>query len=114
MNEINYEELDPGVRQLVRILNRHGFITTDSGDGYSKDPEARWMDRPHVCISIEFPENIIPMADRLVAVMATCGVTIVQQGPGDAKTPCIQVDYCPVTRRASMLLMDVLDEDLKL
>lgn len=114
MNEINYEELDPGVRQLVRILNNEGFVTTDSGDGYSKDEEARWMDCPHVCISLDSPDDIITEADRLIAVMATYGVTIVQQGPEDEKTPCIQVDYCPVTRRASMLLMDVLDEDLKL
>lgn len=111
---LNYEELDPGIRQLVRILNNRGFVTTDSGDGYSKDEEARVFDQPHVCISLDSPDDIIPAADRLIEVMATYGVEIVTQGPEDVKTPCIQVDYCPVTRRASMLLMDVLDEDLKL
>jgi hypothetical protein len=38
---IDYEALDPGIRQAVKVLNDYGFETCDSGDGYSKEPEAR-------------------------------------------------------------------------
>lgn len=35
-DEIDYEALDPGVREQVRALRDAGFDTTDSGDGVSK------------------------------------------------------------------------------
>lgn len=47
--DINYDELDPGVRDLVRWLRVYWNLnTTDSGDGVSKPAEARVMDVPHV------------------------------------------------------------------
>lgn len=36
LEEINYEELDPGIREIVRRLRELGWDTTDSGDGASK------------------------------------------------------------------------------
>jgi len=36
MEDINYDELDPGIRKLVRLLRDNGFDTTDSGDGAFK------------------------------------------------------------------------------
>lgn len=51
----NYDELDPGIREIVRRLNDGGFLTTDSGDGVSKPRE--WFDAgdaipyPHVVIA---------------------------------------------------------------
>jgi hypothetical protein len=51
----NYDELDPGIREVVRFLNDRGFHTTDSGDGRSKPQE--WFDAgdaipyPHVVVA---------------------------------------------------------------
>ena len=51
----NYDELDPGIRATVRLLNDRGFHTTDSGDGRSKPQE--WFDTgdaipyPHVVVA---------------------------------------------------------------
>lgn len=53
------DELDPGVADLVRELNRRGWRTTDSGDGVSKfDPDSPKHDPdaipfPHVAIRLE-------------------------------------------------------------
>lgn len=40
--KLDYETLDPGIRDVVRMMRERGFDTTDSGDGHSKDnnPEA--------------------------------------------------------------------------
>lgn len=35
-DDLNYDALDPGVRDVVRKLRAAGFETTDSGDGKSK------------------------------------------------------------------------------
>lgn len=59
----DYETLDPGVREVVRLLRAHGFETTDSGDGVSKP--ADWYESgealrtPHVFA--------VSSVDRLVA-----------------------------------------------
>jgi hypothetical protein len=34
---LDYDTLDPGIREIVRKLNALGWNTTDSGDGCSKD-----------------------------------------------------------------------------
>lgn len=33
MTDIDYDQISPGVRDLVRELNEAGYETTDSGDG---------------------------------------------------------------------------------
>lgn len=55
MSEVDYEALDPGIREVVRYLRGLGYDTTDSGDGESKlvdgyDP-ACVLDVPHVAIA---------------------------------------------------------------
>ena len=52
MTEVPYDELDPGIRETVRWLNKHLFKTTDSGDGVSKfqDP-----DNPVMDMAMDFP-----------------------------------------------------------
>lgn len=34
--DIDYESLDPGIRDVVRKIRMAGFVTSDSGDGTSK------------------------------------------------------------------------------
>ncbi len=60
--EMNYEELDPGIREIVRRLNAAGFETTDSGDGVSKP--ADWYASGE---AIPFPHVVIAAtADSMV------------------------------------------------
>ncbi len=33
MKTIDYDQFDPGIRRVVWLLNQHGFVTSDSGDG---------------------------------------------------------------------------------
>jgi hypothetical protein len=56
--------LDPGIRSTVEMLWRHGFRTTDSGDGVSKPEAGRVFDMPHVaCVC---PVSLLKSeADRL-------------------------------------------------
>lgn len=69
---VDYTQLDPGVRDVVRLLRRQGFLTTDSGDGKSKPQE--WFDAgdampfPNVTIRVE-REGLFTEADRLRDVL---------------------------------------------
>jgi hypothetical protein len=65
-----YRHLDPGVRELVRELNGHGFHTTDSGDGVSKPEIGRTFDFLHV-LMVTDPINMVSEADRLAALLPT-------------------------------------------
>jgi len=51
MKRVPYKHLDPGIREIVRRLNRARFVTTDSGDGVSKPPAGRVLPFPHVAIA---------------------------------------------------------------
>ena len=53
MSQINYEALDPGIRELVRHLNHHGIETTDSGDGSKASWMEGAMDFPHVLVMLD-------------------------------------------------------------
>lgn len=63
MKEINYEELDSGIRDTVRFLRENGFNTTDSGDGTKTDMECA-IKEPHVFMTCA-KEELIDEADRL-------------------------------------------------
>lgn len=69
---IEYDELDPGIREVVRRLRAAGFETCDSGDGKSKPPE-EGSEMPHVIMNCP-RENLFSEADRLAAEVATWGL----------------------------------------
>lgn len=66
MKPINYDELDPGIRETVRWMRELGFETIDSGDG----SKAGWMegalDFPHVVARVR-PRDMIDESHRLLA-----------------------------------------------
>ncbi len=64
---VDYEALDPGIRWLVRLLNKHGFETTDSGDGVTKGEDGE--DEPHVYMLVEDPDDMIYESHRLMQLM---------------------------------------------
>lgn len=48
-DSIDYDALDPGIRDVVRAINEWGWPTMDSGDGVSKPADAECVLRfPHV------------------------------------------------------------------
>lgn len=52
-------DLDPGIRDIVIKLNKAGFVTTDSGDGRSKDlTDTDVLPFAHVVIQVE-PEELL-------------------------------------------------------
>lgn len=68
-------DLDPGIRETVVWLRKHGFDTTDSGDGVSKlarDPEMHKyvLDIPHVFMRVA-RSAVLDEADRLAALVAS-------------------------------------------
>lgn len=65
MTIVNYDELDPGIREVVKMLNDHGFETSDSGDGVSKPKE--WFESGE---AIPFPHVILPVPKEQMIVMA--------------------------------------------
>lgn len=85
--------LDPGIRDLVLTLQRHGFETTDSGDGVSKP--ADWyesgcaIDFAHVWITIDVDE-IVPESIRCQDVV------------GDKWT--VEATYQPLTASTTILV----------
>lgn len=66
---IDYSELDPGIRDVVRVMREAGFDTTDSGDGVSKPKDDMCvLEYPHV-FAVTEPARMVPEADRLAALL---------------------------------------------
>lgn len=66
---LDFDVLDPGIRELVRWLVDHGFVTVDSGDGVFKG-ENGWepgtfLDVPHVYIQCESATEAQSTVDAL-------------------------------------------------
>lgn len=130
---VPWDNLDPGIRRLVRLLVDHGFETTDSGDGKSKfdadgkplpgwesdDPSFEWVMRvPHVFMRTD-PGALASECDRLLRVLEDAGITINPIGPTD-DAPSMQGTYDPTIRDhhngqryAIITLTGVSDSDLR-
>lgn len=112
MADYTSDELDPGIRKVVEMLNKAGFVTTDSGDGKTKIeagwPEDEVLDVPHVFIESN-PGYLCRDAQKLVMVLEDWGVKLSPVGQGDVH---IQANYDPVDRSASIQLYGLNDEML--
>lgn len=97
---VAYEELDPGIRDIVRRVNQAGFETTDSGDGVSKPQE--WFDSgealpfPHV-VAVTTPATMVKDAHLLNDVL----------GPGWL----VEASYCTLRQRAHLFARSLFDEE---
>lgn len=74
IHDIDYDDLDPGIRELVKALRLNGFDTCDSGDGESKFDEDGEGDcgcaEPMANVYITSSrENLLTDCDRLVEVL---------------------------------------------
>lgn len=113
MKEIDYDALDPGIRETVRWMRSHGFETTDSGDGVTK-LAAGWsrdevLDVPHVHARVD-PFDLVRQADRLVSLVNG-------EGPGRLGLPfesgqlwSVEASYHPVQSVAVLSLIGVNDD----
>lgn len=113
IDDINYDELDPGIRDTVRWLDEHGFETCDSGDGESKFEEG-WteddgaMPFPHVIIHC-LRENLVMEADRLAIMLLQEGMSIdMGEKPVNGNLH-IQAMYNPGDLGASIMLVGTVD-----
>lgn len=133
---IDYDEIDPGVRRLVRLLRDNGFETCDSGDGVSKYADAPEDDEiedgpvlvadwagcaepvANVYMQID-PARMVSEAHRLEAILerhGRAGLLAEEVDNAEAGQPIprvmIEVTYSPRDGHAILALHGVLDEDL--
>jgi hypothetical protein len=71
MTEIDYDELDPGIRDRVRELRARGYETTDSGDGVSKPAEpGEVLPFPHIAVTTT-PARLLDDASAIWELQAS-------------------------------------------
>lgn len=98
---INYDELDPGIRDVVRAINEWGWKTCDSGDGSKAGTMECALDHPHVFCEardggIELDREAHTLAELLIE----------RFGPGWY----VETNYSTKDRRAFLYAMkDVAD-----
>jgi hypothetical protein len=68
MDDFDYEQLDAGIRDVVRLLRGFGFETCDSGDG-SKYPEMECAAPFPMVACVVDPKLIIIEANRMQDVL---------------------------------------------
>ncbi len=119
--------LDPGIRRLVVWLNLDGFLTSDSGDGVSKPDAERWIDEPHVVISLppeteqdrnwkmSFSDRLTAEADHLASRLRYAGVDfdaeVLDEDLGmDVPAYRIEATYDPVRQEGTIILFGLDDK----
>ena len=83
-------DLCPGIRKTVLFLQRHGFNTTDSGDGVSNEGMGCELDHPNVFMLCP-PDKLLTESHRLLELLARQGVRCTPDPDG----PHIEVSYDP-------------------
>lgn len=68
MEPINYDDLDPGIRDVVIMLRNAGFNTCDSGDGSKANTMACAVEYPHVAALTE-PDAMIEQSKVMLALL---------------------------------------------
>lgn len=114
MSGFDYDELDPGIREVVRLLRAHGLHTCDSGDGVTKLGEMGCaLPYPNVVVQCA-PADIASTADLMLAVLANAGVEVLPLGPDSHESgdPTIEASYDPTNRIAVVVLTNVDDSRL--
>lgn len=122
MDDLNYDELDPGIRRTVRWLRSLGYETCDSGDGKTKPAQGlTWedgvRDMAHVCINLRDPgtgrngplgEEATHLLQRLEAI----GIRVGPIGHEIDGMASIQATYDPATGSSILDLMGLDDSML--
>jgi hypothetical protein len=108
-HDIDFNDLDPGIRETVRWLNDKGFLTVDSGDGVSKAGqygEGDYLPFPHVAM-LSTPSHLVADADRLLRLLEEHGVSF---EPDQSETDAhIEASYSPNDGHVIIMLSMVGD-----
>lgn len=119
--DFDYEQLDPGIRDVVRQLHAWEFHTCDSGDGVTKISDPEWKESLDAGQLIEFPHVIIEVvplmlateAQRLMLQLQELGIDLGNNGEGMFENkPNIACSYDPVDNKAFMVLCHVNNDVL--
>lgn len=108
MTDINYEEMNPGIRRTVKWLRSCGFDTTDSGDGVTHD-HACDRDHAYVVIVVEDADRLVKRADLLRGLLGHRGIKIAPQSIDPSAQVSIQASYDPANRIAVIDLTGLTD-----
>lgn len=102
--------LNPGIREVVAWLNKHGFRTTDSGDGKTHDYECD-RDYPYVVIRIPDAPRLVYETNRLFLLLVDLGIRArpIGREPGAVE---IQASYDPGNSTAVIDVMGLDDARL--
>ncbi|HYC33160.1 MAG TPA: hypothetical protein VEB59_12800 [Gemmatimonadales bacterium] len=110
---VDYEALDPGIREVVRTLRKWGFNTCDSGDGKTKVGDPEWDQEtvnpvPHVAVVVPADE-LVEQARHLASLLKREGVALVPQGRGG---PYVAASFDPTDGTAILYLAELDDDGL--
>ncbi len=111
-DDIDYAQLNPGIRETVRMLRAHGFDTSDSGDGETHEHECdpEWS---YVAIIVA-PANLCEEADRLVVVLRKYGIEAQPMSMDeDDDAVIVEAMYNPLDGMALLYITNVHDDDLR-
>jgi hypothetical protein len=107
--DIDYDALNPGIRETVRWLRSLGFDTVDSGDGETHEYECD-CDEPYVVMRWDNPQTLSAGADLLLRALLERGINVCTIFMGEV---CIQATYDPVDQSAMIYLSGVNDAMLE-
>ncbi len=128
--EIDYNEIDPGVRETVKFLRANGFDTTDSGDGDHKyhhgEDCACTIPFANVAAVVDDPSELASEADRLVSLLRQLNIIVQPSGwrgadpelfgepPDWDVNDAVEVDasYDPIQKVAVLLVLYLNDNKL--
>lgn len=86
---LDYEQMNPGIRDVVIFLRDNGFTTCDSGDGATRDHDC---DLPLPYVHMQIPRNSIAVeVERLAALMMQRGIEPYNR----FGMPRIEANYAP-------------------
>jgi hypothetical protein len=75
-DDLDYSQLDEGIRDAVRLVRSHGFVTTDSGDGRLDGAKAEMegvLPFPHVVVRLDDVATMVHDTWRLHSIGAALG-----------------------------------------
>lgn len=107
MTELDPKTLDPGIRNLVMLMRKHGFDTCDSGDGNKVDMGCA-LDFPHVISKIKL-DDAREESQRVVDLLEAHGITF-----GPDEEPHVEVSYSPLDGVCLLQVYGITDDMLVL
>lgn len=110
---MNYDELSPGIRHLVRALNEHGFETTDSGDG-TNFKEGMECSVPYPMVVVQSRTNMGPTyeAECVWEFLIRIGVPMGETN-ANGNVRDVEATYSVHSDSSFVIVTHVLDTDIR-